>query len=306
MTDTALMKQITKHEAQILEFLKSGSYKAAAEILRNSVIYQGQTVAELKRPDDSMIYDLDDIENTDFLKIENFLNELTDDDEQKAAGDIYEAGKQIYRETKENGRGVDIITAAFFIPLVLFYTSTGQKTTNHLFYVSNKTFKTVTKELEKRKKEKEETNKNFILDRERIIKDVVSHPWIDDKGFTERLIRQMGKRKDEIYTMIYKGLIRGERYEQIAQDIADRMTKIPVKDAYKLVYTEGTHAFNETTAQAAAAFGYSEYIFESVGDGRVCGDCRGLDGQIFHLAEREPGVNFPPIHTSCRCSIEVV
>lgn len=39
---------------------------------------------------------------------------------------------------------------------------------------------------------------------------------------------------------------------------------------------------------------------------RTCDVCGGLDGQRFKLSEKQPGVNFPPLHPNCRCTTVAV
>lgn len=51
---------------------------------------------------------------------------------------------------------------------------------------------------------------------------------------------------------------------------------------------------------------FEKYRLSPVLDGKTCPICRGLREQIFLISERQPGVNFPPIHPWCRCSWEIV
>lgn len=66
------------------------------------------------------------------------------------------------------------------------------------------------------------------------------------------------------------------------------------------------------TAQAEASFdvyeeaGLDAYKYNAMLDDKTCERCRALDGRIFLLSEKEPGVNFPRIHPRCRCYIEPV
>lgn len=39
---------------------------------------------------------------------------------------------------------------------------------------------------------------------------------------------------------------------------------------------------------------------------RTCDVCGGLDGRRFKLSEKQPGVNFPPLHPNCRCTTVAV
>ena len=50
----------------------------------------------------------------------------------------------------------------------------------------------------------------------------------------------------------------------------------------------------------------TEYEFVCTGDGEACDICRGLSGERFKIAERVPGLNFPPMHPWCRCFFDPV
>lgn len=66
------------------------------------------------------------------------------------------------------------------------------------------------------------------------------------------------------------------------------------------------------TAQAEASFdvyeeaGVDAYKFNAMLDDKTCDKCKALDGRVFLLSEKEPGVNFPRIHPRCRCYIDPV
>ena len=50
---------------------------------------------------------------------------------------------------------------------------------------------------------------------------------------------------------------------------------------------------------------FEEYRLSTIGDGRVCPICRGLESETFRIKDRQPGVNFPPLHTWCRCTFTI-
>lgn len=49
------------------------------------------------------------------------------------------------------------------------------------------------------------------------------------------------------------------------------------------------------------ALGIKQY--EYIGSNDSCPTCLLLDGKVFNIAELEIGVNAPPLHERCRCSI---
>ena len=49
--------------------------------------------------------------------------------------------------------------------------------------------------------------------------------------------------------------------------------------------------------------GLDEYEILSAQDERTCPICSKLNGKRFKLSEAEAGVNFPPLHSNCRCAV---
>ena len=43
-----------------------------------------------------------------------------------------------------------------------------------------------------------------------------------------------------------------------------------------------------------------------VGDGKVCSICSGIARNEYYIKDRKAGVNFPPFHSWCRCTFEIV
>ncbi len=95
-------------------------------------------------------------------------------------------------------------------------------------------------------------------------------------------------------------------------------------DANRLVRTELSHVQNRSTLDSYKDAGIERYEYRSatnvnmnvqksrIARGKqkkptvVCEFCSELDGKIFLLSEAQEGVNFPPGHPYCRCSIRAV
>lgn len=73
--------------------------------------------------------------------------------------------------------------------------------------------------------------------------------------------------------------------------------------ADRLVRTELSRVQNEARKNGYVNAGLTHYKFLSAQDERVCDDDDELDGQVFSFDEAEVGVNFPPMHPNCRCTI---
>lgn len=50
---------------------------------------------------------------------------------------------------------------------------------------------------------------------------------------------------------------------------------------------------------------FEQYEYSVVEDGHACPICTALDGKVFNIKDRVPGVNFPPMHPWCRCSFKI-
>lgn len=75
-------------------------------------------------------------------------------------------------------------------------------------------------------------------------------------------------------------------------------------NAERIVRTELAHVLNEGAAERYEAAGIKYYSLLAIRDSeKTCGDCKELDGKIYKLSERKIGVNYPPIHPNCRCSV---
>ena len=85
------------------------------------------------------------------------------------------------------------------------------------------------------------------------------------------------------------------------------MKKVSQKNAERLTFTEDTYLCNEAAMQVfEREAAITEYEFVCTGDGETCDICRGLSGERFKIAERVPGLNFPPMHPWCRCFFDPV
>ena len=70
--------------------------------------------------------------------------------------------------------------------------------------------------------------------------------------------------------------------------------------AERLVRTESSYFSNQGELASYREMGIQEYTF--LGGG--CEICMELNGQSFPLDEAEPGLNLPPIHPNCKCTIK--
>jgi len=147
--------------------------------------------------------------------------------------------------------------------------------------------------------------KNFYSEDSELVKKIVNSKWSNGKDFSERIWGNTEKLAQYLNTDIAQAFVRGDSYARIVRQLRQRFQKVTRNDAYRLVYTEGTHVMNEARA-AAFEEDTEEYVFRVQYDKPrrngwrdICDD---LDGKIFKWSERVAGENFPPMHAWCHCT----
>lgn len=147
--------------------------------------------------------------------------------------------------------------------------------------------------------------KNFYSVNSDVVKQFVDAPWCNGENFSTRIWNDTQKLAQYLNQDIAQGFARGDSYEKLVRDLRQRFGRVNRKDAYRLVFTEGTYVMAESSMQPFTE-DFEQYRISTVGDGKVCPICRGISDKVFKISERQPGVNFPPFHPWCRCSFEIV
>lgn len=126
---------------------------------------------------------------------------------------------------------------------------------------------------------------------------------LDVYGILETTADRNGEKMKQI---LKQGYARGTSYEHLVEESVAKIQGLEEQGAYRCIYTEGTRVMAEASAQAVIDKGYKKYRLSTVGDSKVCEICKGLEEKVFTFEDREPGVNFPPLHPMCRCTFYVV
>lgn len=147
--------------------------------------------------------------------------------------------------------------------------------------------------------------KNFYSISADAVKQFVDVPWCNGENFSTRIWNDTQKLAQYLSQDIAQGFARGDSYDRMVRNLRQRFSRVNRRDAYRLIYTEGTYVMAESSMQPFKD-DFSEYRLSPVMDGRTCQICRGLSERVFEIGDRQPGVNFPPLHPWCRCSFEIV
>lgn len=147
---------------------------------------------------------------------------------------------------------------------------------------------------------------NFYTENVSVIKAMLSSDWANGSNFSERIWNNIEKLTETLNNEIATGFARGTNYRELSRILSKKMDS-SAKQAFRLIYTEGSRVMNEAVA-IANNDDEGRYYISTVGDGKVCDYCADMMAQS-HKQEwlfknREAGVNYPPFHTSCRCTID--
>ncbi len=138
-----------------------------------------------------------------------------------------------------------------------------------------------------------------------IMERFVGVPWADGKSFSDRIWENKEKLTNYLNRDLAQGFARGDSYANLTKNIKERLQNVSKKDAYRLVYTEGTYVMAESSIMPFEE-DFEYYKLSTVGDNKVCSICREVeDGEPIPIEKRVPGENFPPMHPWCRCTFTI-
>lgn len=147
--------------------------------------------------------------------------------------------------------------------------------------------------------------KTFYAMNSDIVKSFVNVPWSNGSNFSDKIWANSNKLANYLNTDIAQGFARGDSYDRLVKQVCERFKHVTRKDAYRLIYTEGTYVMAESSMKPFEA-DYEQYKISTAADGKVCKLCADMAQQVFDIKDRVPGRNFPPFHPWCRCTFEIV
>lgn len=136
------------------------------------------------------------------------------------------------------------------------------------------------------------------------IKRMLKRRWAGRKNYTARLSANNKKLARTLLKEIKTGVNRGDDMEKLSRTVRERLDK-GARQTKRLAYTEGSYIINEASAMKMEKK-HDYYRIVGVLDSKTCDECAALNGRIFPFRGREPGLNFPPFHPSCRCRIKPI
>ena len=132
------------------------------------------------------------------------------------------------------------------------------------------------------------------------VEKILAAPWVGSE-FSSRIWADKDKLTRELMQTLSRGFVRGDSLDRMTKEFAQRMG-VSESRAATLIHTESAHMAAEAAERGYRETGVQSYRFEAALDLKTCAVCGVLDQREFPLAERETGINYPPLHPRCRCT----
>lgn len=125
--------------------------------------------------------------------------------------------------------------------------------------------------------------------------------------WSERLWKNQSLLRDEISKLLTNGLMQGKSSRELARGLR-KAFGVEKKNAERLMRTELCRVQIDAQIESIKRNGFTQYIYVTlasagINKSKVCDICAPLDGKHFDVDKAEVGLNLPPMHPNCRCSI---
>ena len=131
-----------------------------------------------------------------------------------------------------------------------------------------------------------------------LVKGILNERW-SGKNYSQRIWGNTDLLAQSVSEIVGGALMSGQSIAKTSRQIRERFD-VGKYYADRLVRTECNHFHNEADAMAYEEMGVDKYVFLAVLDTRTSTICQNLDNDVFPLAEKKVGVNYPPMHPNCR------
>lgn len=138
---------------------------------------------------------------------------------------------------------------------------------------------------------------------EKQVEQVINEVWCaDGKRWSDRVWTHKAELQQTLADSLMECVIQGASHQKMIEELQHRFD-VSRHQSETIARTELSRVQNKAAAQGYIDAGFDRYEFITALDGRTCGHCEELNGQIFYFSEAKEGVNFPPMHPNCRSNI---
>lgn len=132
------------------------------------------------------------------------------------------------------------------------------------------------------------------------IETVLKRPWTaDGKTFSNRVWSNQAQLVANLETKLTQSIIRGKGAGSFVTDLAKEMGVARYRAA-TLAYTEAAYFSSEAQGECYNVLHVKRYQIDATLDHKTSEICQEMDGKVFLLSERKPGVTTYPFHPRCR------
>lgn len=131
------------------------------------------------------------------------------------------------------------------------------------------------------------TGKNF--------KDII---FDSNNEYLPSRVRKLVEQKVEV---LAKGVVTGASPLQMGEELSE-ISQMSLRESVTLMGDELAYLNSQATLMSYEELGMEEYIYLATLETNTCPTCRDLDHQDFLVSEATPGVNYPTMHSHCRCT----
>ena len=135
------------------------------------------------------------------------------------------------------------------------------------------------------------------------VDEVLKKPWATDgSNWSDRIWASREKLSSQLQGELVRCLVKGESPVKAGKRIAERMG-VGQRQAVRLVNTECTYAQTLADKNTAGEMGVKKMQYIATLEAHTCDICGSLDKKIIPVTDILPGLNAPPIHPNCRCTL---
>jgi SPP1 gp7 family putative phage head morphogenesis protein len=139
---------------------------------------------------------------------------------------------------------------------------------------------------------------SFTYVDEKTIDRVIQSKW-SGKNYSDRIWDNTKFLAQDVKEELLINLVTGRTNNEVA-DIITNKYHIAAFKARRLIRTESNYVATEMKMKAYEDVGVEEYRYLASLELHTSEICRNMDGKIFPVSQRKPGVNCPPLHPWCR------
>ncbi|ERI06474.1 minor capsid protein [Aneurinibacillus aneurinilyticus] len=130
------------------------------------------------------------------------------------------------------------------------------------------------------------------------VQTILETPW-SGANYSKRIWQDRQRLTQVLEEEITQAFIQGKDIRQTSKAVAERM-ETSYANAVRLVRTESSYVANQASMKAYEEAGIQKYQFLATLDRKTSKACQKMDNQVFDLADKQIGVNCPPLHPFCR------